>query len=241
MDDAALERQSPTVVSRTAAQIASGDLPTASVPAGDYATTFDRIVGGRSPTGDPAGVRPGHPHRQPGDSYSSGEGNPERLQGLSLPDLFPTDTIPFLQDSDLNQDVPALAFTAASPFLSQTSDALWADGADGFYGPTPFGLDMTEDNRQSHRSTLAATAQYALQLERSDPHTSVTFVHVSQSGATTQTTIGHRPAFGKEDPSYRLTPQTDLIPAIVGTRPIDQLFISLGGTTSASRRWRPGW
>ena len=38
-----------------------------------------------------------------------------------------------------------------------------------------------------------------------------------------------RPAFGLEDRAYRLTPQTALIPAIVGRRPIDQLFISLGG------------
>jgi lysophospholipase L1-like esterase len=220
----------PTVVSRTAAQIASGDLPTAIVPAGVYSTTFDRVVDGEvtDSVTQPVSARD-ILIVSLGDSYSSGEGNPERSQGLSLPEVFPSDTIPFLQNSDLNQTEPALAFTAASPFFSQTSDALWADGADGFYGPTPFGLDMTEENRESHRSTLAATAQYALQLERSDPHTSVTFVHVSQSGATTQTTIGAQAAFGREDPDYRLTPQTELIPAIVGSRAIDQLFISLGG------------
>jgi hypothetical protein len=36
-------------------------------------------------------------------------------------------------------------------------------------------------------------------------------------------------AFGLEDPAYRLTAQTELIRAIVGGRPVDQLFISLGG------------
>ncbi|QDV35927.1 SGNH/GDSL hydrolase family protein [Tautonia plasticadhaerens] len=220
----------PTVVTRTAAQIASGDLPTTSLPAGVYTTTFERSVGGvvTDRVTQPVGVRD-ILIVSIGDSYSSGEGNPERVQGLSLPGEFPSGTIPYLLDSDLNQTEPAIAFVAASPFLSQTGEALWSDGADGFYGPTPFGLDMTEDNRQSHRSTAAATAQYALQLERSDPHSSVTFVHVSQSGATTQTTIGAVPAFGLEDPSYRLTPQTELIPAIVGSRTVDQLFISLGG------------
>ena len=219
-----------TLVTRTAAEIGSGDLPTADVPAGVYTTTFRRIVGGvvTDEVTRPVSVRD-ILIVSLGDSYSSGEGNPERVQGLSLPKEFPAGTIPYLRGSDLNQAEPAIAFVAASPFLSRTSEALWADGADGFYGPTPFGLDMTEDNRQSHRSTLAATAQYALQLERSDPHSSVTFVHVAQSGATTQTTIGAVPAFGLEDPSYRLTPQTELIPAIVGSRPVDQLFISLGG------------
>jgi lysophospholipase L1-like esterase len=221
---------SPTVVERTAGQIGSGNLPTVSVPAGTYSTTFQRIVGGTvtDTVTQPVNVRD-ILIVSLGDSYSSGEANPEVVQGLSLPSEFPSGTIPYLENSDLNQDLPALAFTAVSPFLTQTTAALWADGADGYYGPTPFGLNMTEDNRESHRSTLAATAQYALQLERSDPHSSVTFVHVAQSGATTQTTIGAQPAYGKEDPNYVLTPQTKLIPAIVGTRPIDQLFISLGG------------
>ncbi|WZO96139.1 hypothetical protein EP7_003123 [Isosphaeraceae bacterium EP7] len=221
---------SPTIVQRTAAQIASGNLPTVSVPGVTYATTFQKVVGGvvvntieRSVSVRDILIV------SLGDSYSSGEGNPERIQELSLPDYFPSDTIPYLQTSDLNQTIPGVAFTAAAGFFTQTSTALWADGADGFYGATPFGLNMTNDNRQSHRSTVAATAQYALDLERSDPHTSVTFVHVSQSGATTQTAIGAVPAVGQEDPNYTLTPQTKLIQAIVGNRPADQLFISLGG------------
>jgi len=219
-----------TVVQRTAAQIAAGDLPTVSVPGGSYGTTFQKVVGGvvQATVERPISVRDILIVAM-GDSYSSGEGNPERVQGLSLPGYFPSGTISYLQNSDLNQDAPGTAFVLASPFFTQTADALWADGADGYYGPTPFGLDMTNDNRQSHRSTVAATAQYALQLERSDPHSSVTFVHVSQSGATTQTAIGAVAAYGLEDPSYKLTAQTKLIQAIVGSRPIDQLFISLGG------------
>lgn len=220
----------PTVVQRTAAQIASGDAPTVSVPAETYATTFRKIVGGvvADSIERPVSLRDILIVSM-GDSYSSGEGNPERVQGVSLPSYFPSDTISYLQNSDLNQTLPALAFTGAAGFFTQTSTAHWADGADGYYGATPFGLNMTDDNRQSHRSTVAATAQDALDLERSDPHTSVTFVHVSQSGATTQTAIGAAAAFGLEDPTYRLTAQTRLIQAIVGGRPIDQLFISLGG------------
>ncbi|MDG3006131.1 hypothetical protein [Paludisphaera mucosa] len=219
-----------TIVQRTAAQIAAGNLPTVSVPGGTYDTTFQEIVGGVVvyTVEKPVSVRD-ILIVSLGDSYSSGEGNPERIQGLSLPDYFPSGTIPYLQTSDLNELAPAAAFTLAAGFLSQTSTALWADGADGYYGPTPFGLNMTEENRESHRSTVAATAQYALQLERSDPHTSVTFVHVSQSGATTQTAIGKVVAHGMENPNYVLTPQTQLIQAIVGSRPVDQLFISLGG------------
>jgi hypothetical protein len=220
----------PVVVQRTAAQIAAGDAPTVSVPAGTYTTTFQRSLGGvvTATVTQPVSVRD-ILIVSLGDSYSSGEANPEVFQGLSLPFPFPSDTVPYLQRSDLSQSVPGDTFLAASAFLSVTSTALWADGADGFYGPTPFGLNMTNDNRQSHRSTLAATAQYALQLERSDPHTSVTFVHVSQSGATAATTIGATPAYGKEDPSYVLTAQSKLIPAIVGSRPVDQMFVSLGG------------
>jgi lysophospholipase L1-like esterase len=219
-----------TVVARTAAEIAAGNLPTVSVPGVTYATTFQKVVGGVVVNSIERSVSVRDILIVSlGDSYSSGEGNPERVQGLSLPFYFPSDTIPYLQHSDLNQTLPAVAFTAVAGFLTQKSTALWADGADGYYGPTPFGLNMTNDNRQSHRSTVAATAQYALDLERSDPHTSVTFVHVSQSGATTQTAIGAVPAFGQEDPTYRLTAQTKLIQAIVGTRPIDQLFVSLGG------------
>lgn len=221
---------SPTVVQATAAQIAAGDPPRVSVAAGNYETTFQRIVGGvvTDTVQQPVSVRDILVVSM-GDSYSSGEGNPVVVQGLSLPDYFPSDTISYLQTSDLSQFAPGSAFTLASPFFTQTSDALWADGADGYYGPTPFGLNMTEENRESHRSTLAATALYALQLEKSDPHTSVTFVHVSQSGATTQTAIGKVQANGLENPNYVLTPQTKLIHAIVGSRSVDQLFISLGG------------
>jgi hypothetical protein len=232
---------SPTVVQKTAAQIASGDLPTATVPAGTYATTFQKIVGGvvQATVQQPVSVRDILVVSM-GDSYSSGEANPEQIQGLSLPGYFPSGTIPYLQTSDLNQDLPGSAFVVASPFFTQTGIALWADGADGYYGPTPFGLDMENDNRQSHRSTVAATAQYALQLERSDPHSSVTFVHVAQSGATTQTAIGAVTAYGMEDPSYVLTAQTKLIQAIVGSRPVDQLFISLGANDVGFARLTEG-
>ncbi len=109
----------PTVVQRPAAQIASGDAPTGSVPADPYATTFQRIVGGvvADSIERPVGVRDILIVSM-GDSYSSGEGNPERVQGLSLPSDFPSDTISYLQNSDLNQTLPALAFTGAAGFLT---------------------------------------------------------------------------------------------------------------------------
>jgi len=112
--------------------------------------------------------------------------------------------------------------------------AQWADGADGYYGATPDGVSMTYENQEAHRSTKAATAQYALRLEQADPHTSVTFVFVSESGATIANLINTRKPgildpLGINNPGYDLPVEIPELTRIVGNRKIDQLFISIGG------------
>jgi lysophospholipase L1-like esterase len=97
--------------------------------------------------------------------------------------------------------------------------AQWADGVT---------LAMTRQNREAHRSTLAASSQAALAIERADPHTSVTFVMLSQSGATVdEGLLG--PKEGSETKTYPLGAQVDQLASVVGDRPIDVLTVSIGG------------
>lgn len=87
---------------------------------------------------------------------------------------------------------------------------------------------MTEENRQAHRSTLAAASETALAIEQSDPHTSVTFVMLSASGASIdQGLLG--PEAGIEDPAYTLPAQIAELKQIIGSRKIDVLTLSVGG------------
>ncbi|HEV7720793.1 MAG TPA: hypothetical protein VGO60_05895, partial [Iamia sp.] len=83
-------------------------------------------------------------------------------------------------------------------------------------------------NAQCHRTSLAGPAQAALRLERRDPHTSITFVHVACSGASI--TEGLLGAYDGQDPSKgtRLAPQLDQVRDLVGTRPIDAVTVSVG-------------
>jgi len=221
----------PVVVERSAREIAENP-PRLDLRMGNYDTQFQRIVAGRVTDT----VRREVSVRDLlivslGDSYGSGEGNPEVPQGLSIPPGLPQPE--YLRSRDLNQQLPGLAFLAAWPALTQTSPAQWADGAEGFYGPGPYDGTpgrgtVSDEHADAHRSTLAATAQYALRLEREDPHTSVTYVQVAQSGATILSAIGAEDNLGKETGSP-LPNQIEQIRRIVGSRPIDQLFVSLGG------------
>ncbi|MCY2989541.1 MAG: hypothetical protein NTY19_16945, partial [Planctomycetota bacterium] len=123
-----------------------------------------------------------------GDSYSSGEGNPE---------------VPRNPDEDL--------------------PAEWARAGDP---------EQNREHQIAHRSSSAASAQMALQLEKSDPHTSVTFVFVSASGATIQTGAFDRYRGNDNastDPEAWLPPQVDQVQDLVGGRTIDALTVSFGG------------
>src|SRR5262249_8247228 len=103
-----------------------------------------------------------------GDSYASGEGNPE-VRGVLNPQ--------------------------------------WAVGANA---------RITQEHADAHRSSRSAPALTALDIERANPHTSVTFLHLAHTGA--------------EVPDVRgPTGQIQRGGTLVGTRPIDGLFLSIGG------------
>ena len=143
-----------------------------------------------------------------GDSYGSGEGNPEK---------------PLVQGNTF--------------FPSIATPALWED-------------------RRCHRSSKAGPAQAALAIERSDPHTSVTFISFACSGATidarsfADTSIfdpytpndwnkdrgsGILGSYtGAEPPDQnnltdRVPSQIDQLKDAVGSRHIDALLMSGGG------------
>ncbi|MGH3442548.1 MAG: hypothetical protein ACRDUY_11020 [Nitriliruptorales bacterium] len=64
--------------------------------------------------------------------------------------------------------------------FSRRLSAVWADDGSSAF----FSTDVSKDHHRSHRTTGAWSARAALTLEQSDPHTSVTFVHLAASGAT---------------------------------------------------------
>lgn len=78
------------------------------------------------------------------------------------------------------------------------------------------------DDERCRRSTRAAPAQAALRLEKSDPTTSVTFVHLACSGATIQRGLLAPQAAG-------IDAQIDALKALQAATPIDAIVLSIGG------------
>ena len=92
------------------------------------------------------------------------------------------------------------------------------------YSPDPA---MELENANAHRSTIAGPAQFALQLQQSNPHEAVTFVSVANSGASiTQGVLNPMPSIG--DPSVNLPAEIAEVKQIIGKRHIDALTISVG-------------
>ncbi len=109
------------------------------------------------------------------------------------------------------------------------------------------------EHRIAHRSSFAPSAQMALQIEQSDPKTSVTFVFLSASGGEITGSIFPDPSIVDNDPTTKgiyqgiaheylpalgedlkdqnrwLRPQLDQLDDIVGNRKIDTMTISFGG------------
>jgi hypothetical protein len=118
--------------------------------------------------------------------------------------------------------------------LDPPRPALWADG-----GPDGGRLRMTTAgvlppasvlHTRAHRSTRSAPAQLAMRLEAEDPHTSVTFVCLAGTGARAVDLFvpdrsGQNRALG---PGPVLPAQFDKLRAIVGSRPVDILVLSIG-------------
>ncbi|NHC13648.1 Calx-beta domain-containing protein [Motilibacter deserti] len=94
-------------------------------------------------------------------------------------------------------------------------------------GPFPFYGPVWQD-RQCHRSALAGPAQAAIRLEKRDPHSSVTFLHLACSGATIETGVlgpyeGIEPKLGPVKPA-----QLDEAVRLASGRKIDGLMMSIG-------------
>jgi hypothetical protein len=107
--------------------------------------------------------------------------------------------------------------------------AEWANSGD----ESPEGIEQERQNRVSHRSTYAAPAQMALELEQNDPHSSVTFVFVSASGSElNEGVLGAYAGVKSEsgyDPDAKVGPQIDQIDELIGDRVIDAMAVSIGG------------
>jgi lysophospholipase L1-like esterase len=74
------------------------------------------------------------------------------------------------------------------------------------------------------RSTRAAPAQAALALEKSDPQTPVTFVHVACTGATINNGV-----LGPQAEAGQSLSQVDQVRRILGNQRIDAFILSIGG------------
>src|SRR5207248_2886904 len=81
-----------------------------------------------------------------------------------------------------------------------------------------------------HRSTLAGPALAAARLEDSDPHSSVTFVHLACSGATVKNgLLGFYDGAEKLD-NERPPAQVGVLSQMLHVRPkLDALTMSIGG------------
>ena len=89
---------------------------------------------------------------------------------------------------------------------------------------------MTAENANAHRSTLAPSSQAAYDLYQSETvkHYSVTFVMLSESGASMANGL-FGPGTGEENPSQQVPAQlTELKQILDGRRP-DIITVSIGG------------
>jgi hypothetical protein len=105
-----------------------------------------------------------------------------------------------------------------------TSGAKWAQGTDDA---------GTAANRRAHRSSYAGVVQAALNLENSDPNSSVTLVFLDHTGAMIDRDLlglnGQRQASGDAGEPGDDAAQLDQMDAIVGNRRIDAMVVSVGG------------
>lgn len=153
-----------------------------------------------------------------GDSYASGEGSPEIPGSFTIDGSYLGSYTPeTLESADLN-DLNFWDFPAVGSF-APTVSTTWARSAT---------TNMTQENHLAHRSTLAYSARYAMALEQSDPHLSVTYVSVAQSGAIVSELLSTQNLSG-DDGSTLLPIQLTELKKIVGNRKIDKLLISIGG------------
>ncbi|MFM7213887.1 MAG: hypothetical protein ACKO3H_03300 [Verrucomicrobiota bacterium] len=154
-----------------------------------------------------------------GDGKASGEGNPELDRIYTVqgdPDLTPERF-----DSVDLRHLSFAEFPSSAQIITER-DAVWARGGDS---------EATHQNRLSHRSVISGPALYARNLELADPHTSVTFISVAQSGAKLRSmteTTGNLRNLSVEDETTPLPLQLTHLKALIGNRPIDEAVLSTG-------------
>ncbi len=82
------------------------------------------------------------------------------------------------------------------------------------------------EDRQCHRTSAAGPAQAAMKIERADPKTSVTFIHLACSGASINEGLLRR--YVGQEPGRPLLPQVQAMDLLVGNREVDAVLISIG-------------
>jgi hypothetical protein len=121
-----------------------------------------------------------------------------------------------------------------------TQTAVWADGGPEGDRPRvmPDGVlpPANATHVRAHRSTHSVPARFAMQLEASDPHTSVTFVCLAITGARTDDIFradrsDQNRALG---PGPVLPAQLHELFALLGPRTVDYLVLSIGINDSRS-------
>ncbi|MGH7690846.1 MAG: hypothetical protein ACREN3_14665, partial [Gemmatimonadaceae bacterium] len=111
------------------------------------------------------------------------------------------------------------AVSAAQSAFTNGQAALKTEQA-GFAPPkwhAKYSVETYSPADHCHRSANAASAQAALALEQSDPHTSVTFVHLACSGAKI------------EGGGQAIDQQIRWANTLIGNREIDAVIVSIGG------------
>ena len=83
-------------------------------------------------------------------------------------------------------------------------------------------------NRRCHRSSRSGQVRAAQMIEETDPHTSVTFVHVACSGGRIYRALLER-YDGIEPDGTPAAPQIDRVAELADDYEIDALFVSIGG------------
>lgn len=113
------------------------------------------------------------------------------VQALADLGLDITDPVELADPFNISATLDGLIATAimrrdAAQSASDSAQALLAVAQADLDGALA-ALEPTWRNRRCHRSALSGQVQAAAQLARSDPHSSVTFIHLPCSGATIET------------------------------------------------------
>lgn len=186
-----------------------------------------------------------------GDSYSSGEGNPESSDTIQIDSAedvirMGLNTHPLIFRHMVTTPVGSLGITHRT--------VRWADDglAEASSRPEPgtrhisffspiigghyFQLHESrsrvgEEHIRAHRSSKSWPAMAALALERADDHSSVTFIHLAASGATIKKGLlgGYAGTSGEHLQGQVMLPQVEQMRDLLAGRTIDVVTLSVGG------------